>query len=371
MEPNSNLYERYSRQILLKEFGEAGQQRLMTAKVLVAGAGGLGCPALQYLTAAGVGTIGIIDDDIVALHNLHRQVLYSVNDIGQSKAETAAKVLGQLNPEIDFVIYNEKLTTQNALAILGQFDIIIDGTDNFPTRYMINDACVLLRKPLVFGAVSAFEGQVSIFNCFRDGERSANYRDLFPQPPKDGEVRSCAEAGVLGVVPGIIGAMQANEAIKLITGIGEPLINRLFTYNALNNQTYELVLSTRKETNSLIPGDAASFKGTEYGPECSLPSVNLEITTDELDRLIAEEDITVIDVREWGEEPDLDWISHKRVPMSAFNGSIPAFEGDVWVFVCQTGKRSLQVAQRMMDQPGIDKKIYSLKGGVLQWKHLQ
>src|SRR6266498_5008512 len=237
------LYERYQRQIILPEFGEEGQQKLLKAKVLVIGAGGLGCPILQYLAAAGIGIIGIMDDDVVALNNLHRQVLYSVNDIGSSKADRAANILSQLNPKIKIIPYNERLTVQNALSLFNEFDIIIDDTDNFSTRYMINDACVLMNKPLVYGAISRFEGQVAVFNCKTDNEiTTVNYRDLFPNPPREDEVLNCAEAGVLGVLAGIIGAMMANETIKLITGIGVSLTNQLLTYNALNNRVYLLTL---------------------------------------------------------------------------------------------------------------------------------
>src|SRR5258705_2623718 len=268
---NSNLYERYHRQIILPEFGEEGQQKLIFAKVLVIGAGGLGCPALQYLTAAGIGTIGIVDDDVVALNNLHRQVLYSVNDIGLSKAERATQILQQLNPEIKIIAYNERLTTQNALSLIDEFDIIIDGTDNFSTRYMINDACVLLNKPLVYGAISQFEGQVSVFNPqpLKGSNEAVNYRDLFPDPPRDGEVLNCAEAGVLGVLPGIIGSMMANETIKLIAGIGELLVNRLLTYNALTNQVYELKLPVNEETCKLLPKNKTEFLNTDYEWLCS------------------------------------------------------------------------------------------------------
>src|SRR4030095_14143968 len=181
---DQNLYERYHRQVILPEFGEEGQQKLLEAKILVIGAGGLGCPALQYLTAAGIGTIGIVDDDVVALNNLHRQVLYSVDDIGLSKAVRATHILQRLKPEINICSYNERLTTQNALSLIDEFDIIIDGTDNFSTRYMINDACVLLGKPLVYGAISQFEGQVSVFNSqpLMENIEAVNYRDLFPDP---------------------------------------------------------------------------------------------------------------------------------------------------------------------------------------------
>src|SRR5688572_2544337 len=271
-------YERYQRQIILKEFGEPGQQKLLQAKVLVIGAGGLGCPVLQYLAAAGVGTIGIVDDDAVALNNLHRQVLYSVNDIGLLKAERAASVLQRLNPEINIIPFIQRLTVENALEIMQSFDIIVDGTDNFATRYMINDACVLLNKLLVYGAISQFEGQAAIFNYRqKNNDMPVNYRDIFPQPPKDDEILNCAEAGVLGVLPGIIGTMMANETIKLITGIGKPLINRLLTYNALNNQLYDFELIAREETRSLIPANEILFKQMAYEWLCSSSPESFEI----------------------------------------------------------------------------------------------
>jgi sulfur-carrier protein adenylyltransferase/sulfurtransferase len=369
METNNELYERYSRQLLLKGFGETGQRKLLAAKVLVAGAGGLGCPVLQYLAAAGVGTIGIADDDIVSLSDLHRQILYSVNDIGASKAERAAAVIKQLNPGIQSIVYNERLTVENTLSIIEQFDIVVDATDNFPARYMINDACVLLRKPLVSGAVSQFEGQVAIFNCpGKDGEPAVNYRDLFPVPPLEGEINNCAEAGVLGVLPGIIGTMQANETIKLITGIGQPLVNRLLVYNALNNQSYELALTHREDTNAPGPQDATAFKATDYGLECRTPSAVQEITVHELTELIQKEKITAIDVREWGEEPVLSWFPHNRIPLSQLNTSTACFDSDTLVFICQTGKRSIEAIRRLNVN---DKKMYSLKGGILQWQKFQ
>ncbi len=365
---NKNIsYERYSRQLLLKQFGEAGQQKLLQAKVLVVGAGGLGCPALQYLAAAGVGMIGIVDDDIVALSNLHRQVLYSVADIGLPKVERAAFVLQQLNPEITVVAYNERLTTQNALDIIAGFDIIVDGTDNFSTRYMINDACVLLNKPLVYGAVSQFEGQVAMFNYNQpDGAPSVNYRDLFPQPVGNDEVQNCAEAGVLGVLPGIIGTMQANEVIKLITGIGQPLISRLLTYNALNNQMYELELEVRKETALLVPRSTEEFKAMDYEWLCSSSAIKFEIDTDKFDRMVQTGEATVIDVREPGEYPPVTEFSHVQIPVSKLSAS--TVPGDTIIVFCQSGKRSLQAAQDLSVIYGASKKIYSLKGGILQWK---
>ena len=357
--------------MLLKQFGEAGQQKLFEAKVLVVGAGGLGCPALQYLAAAGVGTIGVIDDDVVALNNLHRQVLYAVHDIGLPKAERAALVLRQLNPEIAIIAYNERLTVQNALDIMATFDMVVDGTDNFSTRYMINDACVLLNKPLVYGAVSQFEGQVAIFNNNQPNTApSVNYRDLFPQPPVEGEIQNCEQAGVLGVLPGIIGTMQANETIKLITGIGQPLVNRMLTYNTLNNQAYELTLSVRKETASLIPSTAEAFKATDYEWLCSSPAATLEMNTDVFDSLVENGNVTIIDVREPGEYPVVSEFSHTQIPLSQLKGRFPATTEDTVVVFCQSGSRSLQAAQYLTGVFGESKKIYSLKGGILQWKKI-
>ncbi|MEO6230028.1 MAG: HesA/MoeB/ThiF family protein [Ferruginibacter sp.] len=365
----NNLYERYQRQIILKEFGEAGQLKLQAAKVLVIGAGGLGCPALQYLAAAGVGTIGIIDDDIVSLSNLHRQVLYSTGDVGVSKALEAKAVLEKLNDGITVIAYNERLTTANALSIFSAFDIIVDGTDNFATRYLVNDACVLLGKPLVYGAVSQFEGQVAVFNSInKTGPPTANYRDLFPQPPKDGEVLSCAEAGVLGVLPGIIGTMQANETIKLITGIGQPLINSLLTFNALNNQFYQLTIKAHVETRALIPLDKTAFLQMDYEWLCASTFNQPEITTLDFDTMCAEKNVTIIDVREATELPRPIEFNYVNTPLvEIINNNIPVIDTENIVVFCQTGKRSAQAAQLLFNTFGTSKKIYSLQGGIVNW----
>jgi sulfur-carrier protein adenylyltransferase/sulfurtransferase len=366
---NKISYERYHRQVIIPEFGEEGQQKLSLAKVLVIGAGGLGCPVLQYLAAAGVGSIGIVDDDIVALNNLHRQVLYTVNDIGLSKAEQAARVLQQLNPEIKIVPYNERLINQNALSLIDEFDIIIDGTDNFSTRYMINDACVLLNKPLVYGAISQFEGQVSIFNAGIND--AVNYRDLFPDPPKEGEVLNCAEAGVLGVLPGIIGTMMASETIKLITGIGEPLINQLLTYNALNNQVYILNLSPQENTRSFIPKNENEFLKTDYVWLCAATISGEEIDSDTFNDLIATGNADVIDVRELHELPAVNEFDHIRIPLSQLADNASTIKGENVIAFCQSGKRSLQAAKILNGIFGDAKKIYSLRGGIVEWKKQQ
>ncbi len=368
---NTISYERYQRQMILKNFGEVGQQKLFQARVLIIGAGGLGCPALQYLCAAGIGTIGIVDDDAVSLSNLHRQVLYTVNDIGFNKAERAAEILEHLNPEIKIIAYPQRLTVQNAFTIMNGFDIIIDGTDNFSSRYLINDACVLMNKPFIYGAVSQYEGQVAIFN-YRKNEKDAavNYRDLFPHPPKENEVLNCAEAGVLGVLPGIIGTMQANETIKLITGIGKPLINRLLTYNALNNQLYELELSAGKETHSLIPRTQKEFMEMDYDWLCAAPANQYEIDYNFFDNLLEAGDIDVIDVREPNEIPAIKEFVHSQIPLNQLEENISMIKSDTVVTICQSGNRSLQAAKKLAGIFGSSKKIYSLQGGIIQWKQL-
>lgn len=364
---NEKLYERYQRQMILKNFGEAGQLKLLQAKVLVIGAGGLGCPALQYLAAAGIGTIGIVDDDIVTLSNLHRQVLYSMKDIGFNKAERAAEVLSQANPEIKIIAYPYRLTTQNAFVIMNDFDIIIVGTDNFSSLYLINDACVLMNKPFIYGAVSQYEGQVAVFN-FKEKDRSVNYRDLFPHPLKENEVLSCSEAGVLGVLPGIIGTMQANETIKLITGIGKPLINHLLTYNAFNNQLYELELTARNETYSLIPSNKSEFIKMDYDWHCAAIGNQLDIDCDFFDELIEAGDIDVIDVREPYEMPAISEFVYQQISFNKLQENISMIKSNTVVTVCQSGKRSLQAAKQLKNIFGTAKKIYSLRAGIIQWK---
>jgi len=366
------LYERYQRQIILPDFGQEGQQKLLKAKILVIGAGGLGCPVLQYLAAAGVGTIGIVDDDVVAINNLHRQVLYSADDLGLSKAKRAAQILDQLNPGIRIIPYSERLTAQNALILFDEFDTIIDCTDNFSTRYMINDACVLMNKPLVYGAISRFEGQVAVFNFMRNGnDEAVNYRDLFPNPPREDEVLNCAEAGVLGPLAGIIGSMMANETIKLITGIGAPLANQLLTFNALSNQVYQLALSVRNETRSLIPENEVAFLQTDYEWLCSSETKESEIDPYLFNNLIAKGNVDVIDVREPGEIPVVNDFSNIKIPLAKLSENRSLIKSDTIIAFCQSGKRSLQAVKILSNIFGGDRKIYSLRGGIVQWKKLK
>ncbi|RMI26214.1 MAG: molybdopterin-synthase adenylyltransferase MoeB, partial [Calditrichaeota bacterium] len=244
---------RYHRHIIIPEFGIEGQQKLKAARVLVVGTGGLGSPLLLYLAAAGVGTLGIVDFDVVEDSNLHRQVLFNQQDLGMPKVEAAKKRLMALNPHIEVVTYNTRLTSANALEIIRDYDVVADGTDNFPTRYLVNDACVLLGKPNVYASIFQFEGQVSVFNYVdKNGEVGPNYRCLYPEPPPPGLVPNCAEGGVLGVLPGIIGCLQANEVIKVITGIGEPLSGRLLIFDALKFEVR--ILKFKRDENNPLNG---------------------------------------------------------------------------------------------------------------------
>ena len=242
-------FKRYSRHLILPEIGMAGQRKLLEAKVLCIGAGGLGCPVTLYLAAAGVGTIGLVDFDEVDMSNLQRQVLFTTQDIGKLKTRVAKERLEALNPDVNVVIYEQALTSANAMDIIREYDIVVDGTDNFPTRYLVNDACVLLGKINIYGSIFRFDGQASVL-CAPDGPC---YRCLYPEPPPPGEVPSCAEGGVLGILPGYIGTIQATETVKLITGIGKPLIGRLLQYNALNMTMRELKI--RKHHDCPICGE--------------------------------------------------------------------------------------------------------------------
>lgn len=360
--------ERYARQISLKELGEAGQEKLKNAKVLIIGAGGLGCPAMMYLAGAGIGNLGIVDFDLVRLSNLHRQVLFSVNDIGQSKAKRAAEVLKQINPDIEIHVFNEELSNSNSLNILSDFDIILDGTDNFSSRYLINDACVLLNKTLVYGAISRFEGQLAVFNSTKSSpEDRVNYRDLFPLAPADHEVLNCAEAGVIGVLPGIIGTMMANETIKLITGIGEALINRLLTYNSLNNHFFELELTPRSETSKMIPKGISEFESFNYKAFCRINST-FDLSYENFEPMIKKGNIQIIDVRESGEAPDIKHINHINIPLSKLKEQIPEIDAQTIVLLCQTGKRSTVAAEILSQHYGKSRKIFSLKDGIAAWQ---
>lgn len=368
----TNKYQRYQRQLLLAEFGTDAQEKLFQAKILVVGTGGLGCPALQYLAAAGVGTIGIIDFDLVELSNLQRQTLFNVEDIGKSKSQTAAEKLRAFNPDVQFDIYNSKLESKNALELINDYDLVIDGTDNFATRYLVNDACVLLNKPLVYGAVLRFEGQVGVFNLAeKDSGIKTNYRDLFPEPPDPESAPSCKESGVLGVLPGIIGTMQAAEAIKIITGIGNPLCNTILSYNVLTNLFYDFTISPARRINSLIPKNEAEFRNFDYEWFCGVRQDINEIESREFDTLRMQEKIEIIDVRELGELPVVDELVFTHIPLSRFEDEIRniSTKNKIVVF-CQIGIRSLTAVKMLNARyPGCT--ALSLKGGAVAWKKYQ
>lgn len=366
---NHQPYERYQRQILLKELGEAGQKKLLHAKVLMIGAGGLGCPALQYLAAAGIGTIGIVDDDVVALHNLHRQPVYCMQDIGRYKSTCAKAFLENLNPEIEIIAYTTRLTSANAIELLAAYDIIVDGSDNFTTRYLVNDACVLLDKPLVYGAIAQFEGQVVIFNSHANHEPATNYRDLFAEPPKEGTVLNCAEAGVLGVLPGIIGTMMASEVIKLITGIGKPLVNCLWTFNALNNQSYQFAIKANTTSRQLIPADVAAFKKTDYEWLCGVAIDVTEISVADFNVLRNTDVIEIIDVRNPGELPVVNEFACKQIPLQEIEKKVGEIKTTTVVVFCQSGVRSKKAAAVLTGIFGGSRKVYSLSGGIIAWKN--
>lgn len=358
--------ERYSRHLIIPEFNIQGQKMLKVAKVLIVGAGGLGAPLLQYLTAAGVGTIGIVDFDIVEESNLQRQVLFSIHDVGKPKVEAAKSKLQDLNPNILFNTYNLKLTSENALEIIRNYDVVADGTDNFPTRYLVNDACVILNKPNVYASIFRFDGQVSVFNFTdKDGIRGPNYRDLFPSPPPPGLVPSCAEGGVLGVLPGIIGSLQANEVLKVITRIGESLSGRLFLFDALTFET-RIVKLTKELNGAEITGliDYEDFCG--IGSEQEKIKVK-EISVRELEALITtEKDFQLIDVRE-PYEYQISNIGGELIPLGEIEEAVNRISRSKQVILhCRSGGRSTQAIEILEKKFGFAN-LYNLKGGILAW----
>jgi len=341
--------KRYNRQMILPELGLHGQEKLKAARVLMIGAGGLGCPILQYLVAAGVGTIGIVDDDMVDISNLHRQILYAAADIGQPKALIAKQKLNQLNPFVELITYTERITLANAQQLITGFDLVIDGSDNFTTRYLVNDTCVTLGKPLVFGSIFKFEGQVSVFNH----QGGTGYRDLFPEAPPENEVPNCAEIGVIGVLPGIIGTYMANEAIKLICGIGELLSGKLLTLNALDNSISIFKISAATPS---LPVNISQ-------PVESDKVIN-EIDADTFKKWRAEtpDQIYLVDVRETYEFDDKN-IGGINIPLYELEEHANIFpSGKKLVFICQTGQRSKIAAQQTRSLSGIA--AFSLKGGI-------
>ena len=361
---------RYNRHIIIPDFGLEAQKKLKAARVLVVGSGGLGSPVLLYLAAAGVGTIGIVDFDVVDDSNLQRQVLFGVHEIGKSKVEAAKQRLEALNPHIQFILYNTQLTSQNALDIIKDYDLVADGTDNFPTRYLVNDACVLLGKPNIYASIFQFEGQVSVFNYrYANGDLGPNYRDLYPTPPPPGLVPSCAEGGVLGVLPGIIGSLQALEVIKVITGVGEPLAGRFYIFDALNFESRTFNIS-RRDDNPLNGKNPTITQLIDYEQFCGVKAVEKpvkEITVQELYELqIKGESFQLIDVRE-PYEYDIVNIGAELIPLATVADNAAKISKDQKVIVhCKMGGRSAKAIRELEEKFGFGN-LYNLKGGILAY----
>jgi len=322
--------DRYSRHIILSDVGQEGQNKISNAKVLVVGAGGLGCPILQYLAAAGVGTLGVIDFDKVEKSNLQRQILFGTSSLGQNKALATKERLEDLNSTIILNAYAEALTPQNALELFKNYDIIVDGTDNFETRYLINDAAIITNKPVIYGAIYKFEGQVSVFN-YKNGP---NYRCLFPEVPKKNSVANCSEVGVLGVLPGIIGTMQANEVLKIILGFEDVLSGKLLCYNSKTSETYTLKITKLDSEINKVLSRKKSFKTQKFNLNCIAEEISLN-------DLYEFENIQFIDVREFHEEPKVNLDNCIQIPLNNLNNNLDKISIDkTTVCFCQSGIRS-------------------------------
>jgi len=359
---------RYSRHLIMPEVGMEGQLKLKAAKVLCIGAGGLGSPLALYLGAAGVGTLGVVDFDVVDFTNLQRQIIHSTSDVGRKKLESAAEKIKAINPFVTIRPFDTKLTSENALRLFRDFDIIVDGTDNFPTRYLVNDACVLTGKPNVYGSIFRFEGQVSVFAT----KEGPCYRCLYPEPPPPGLVPSCAEGGVLGILPGLVGVMQATEAIKLILGKGEPLIGRLLLVDALGMRFRELKL--RKNPDCPVCGTHPTVtKLIDYNEFCSIRGEEAPVTTnvpeiqpEELKaKLDAGEDVFVLDVRE-PHEYQICNIDGYLIPLGELPKRVHELDSSREIVAhCRSGVRSAKAVD-FLRQAGF-RKVKNLAGGILAW----
>ena len=366
--------ERYSRHIIIPEFNIEGQRKLKEASVLVIGSGGLGSPLLLYLAAAGVGRIGLVDFDRVDDSNLQRQVLFGVQDVGQAKVNAAATRLRALNPHITIETHDTPFTSANARELIRAYDVVADGTDNFPTRYLVNDAAVLEGKPNVYASIYRFEGQCSVFNeRLPDGSRGPNYRDLFPTPPPPGLVPSCAEGGVLGVLPGILGSLQALEVIKVITGVGDTLSGRLFLFDASTFSTRTLKVR-KNPSNPLTTGELTEL--LDYAEFCGLQSPANEAASDPPVRAITPADLArwraeghphvLVDVRE-PYEAGICTIGGELIPEGVVAESLDRIPRDIDVVVhCRSGVRSARVIRKLEELGYVN--LHNLDGGILGWQ---
>lgn len=363
---------RYQRQISLSELGTSGQLKLKHARVLVVGSGGLGSPLLLYLAAAGVGEIGIIDFDVVESSNLHRQVVFRSSDIGRSKAEAAAHHISQLNPNINLTVYHERLSEINAIELLRNYDVVADGSDNFPTRYLVNDVCVKLGKVNVYAGIYRYEGQVSVFNYpDTSGLRGPNYRDLFPETAASQVIPNCAETGVIGALPGIIGSIQAMEVIKVITGIGEVLSGRLLIFDAASalSRTVSILRNPSNPLNGKTSSHSdveATSSATAHSTPEDLLAVK-EISVNELREMMYNgTKFQLIDVREPEEFARFN-LGGELMPLGDLHEYIPQIAKDRTVVVhCKAGVRSAHAIQFLQEEYGYTQ-LYNLQGGVLEW----
>jgi adenylyltransferase/sulfurtransferase len=356
--------ERYSRHLVLREIGVAGQEKLKAARVLVIGAGGLGSPSALYLAASGVGTIGVIDCDTVDMSNLQRQVIYDTASVGTPKATAARDRLLALNPQIELVAHQVELRANNVLQLFADYDLVLDGTDRFGTRYLANDACVILRKPLVSAAIHRFEGQAMTYVP----DRGPCYRCLFPAPPGEGLVPNCAEAGVLGVLPGVMGTIQATEAIKLIVGAGEPLIGRLLTYDALAMRFDEFRFKRR--VDCAVCGDHPTITAPQDAPQLCTAEALANVRTlapVELRALLRERGgaASIVDVREPREFAASHLAGATNIPVGELPARMGSLPKGLVVFVCRSGARSLTAAA-LASRAGVED-IAHLEGGLLAW----
>ena len=366
---NNDEILRYSRHLIMPEVGMEGQQKLKAARVLLIGAGGLGSPLALYLAAAGVGTLGMVDFDVVDYTNLQRQILHATADVGRKKLESARDKLKAINPFVEVRPFETRLTSQNALELFQGFDIVADGTDNFPTRYLVNDACVLTGKPNVYGSIFRFEGQASVFAA----ENGPCYRCLYPEPPPPGLVPSCAEGGVLGILPGLLGVIQATEVIKLILGTGDPLIGRLLLVDALGMKFRELKLRKNPDcpacgTHPTLTGlidynQFCGIRGEESQPvEAGIPEIEVEELKRRLD---SGEDLFILDVREPHEYQIANLGGH-LIPLNELPKRIHELDSSREIVAhCKMGGRSAK-AVRFLRQAGFEK-IHNLKGGITAW----
>src|SRR3712207_4850051 len=360
---------RYSRHLIMPEVALDGQKKLKQARVLTVGAGGLGSPLALYLAAAGVGTLGIVDFDVVDESNLQRQIIHGTSDLGRPKMESAREKIEDVNPNVKVEAFEEALTSENALEIFEDFDVIVDGTDNFPTRYLVNDACVLSDKPNVYGSIFRFEGQASVFWA----QEGPCYRCLYPEPPPPGLVPSCAEGGVLGILPGAIGTIQATETVKLLLGIGEPLIGRLLLYDALGMRFREMKL--RKDPGCPVCGENPTVTELiDYQEFCGIPQANAQVQAGEVPEITVQElkgrmengeRVSVLDVRE-PHEYEVANIGARLIPLGELPERLVELDRDESLAVhCKTGGRSAR-AVKLLKESGFQN-VYNVKGGITAW----